>query len=108
MRSLNMMRLAGGVLIVVAFVGCRLIAAPIGLTAQKSKTLKTASVNGSQRSESATMRGFNRPRTQGVRKGDEGKCKLLVRTEIPTIGPKRIPQFNLNITKRKLECDLCC
>lgn len=88
MRSLNMMRLAGGVLIVVAFVGCRLIAAPIGLTAQKRNTLKTASVNGSQRSESATMRGFNRPGTQDVRKEDEGKHRLLVRTETSTAGPK--------------------
>lgn len=65
MKRLNMMRLVGGVLIVVAVLDCLLITAAMGLATQERSTQETASVNWSERSEGAAMSVFNRPDTQG-------------------------------------------
>jgi len=95
-----MMKLVRRVLIVVGVVVSPHITTAIGLTAQKGSTLRTASLNASQRSEISTMRGLDRPHTQGAAKADEGNYELLVRAEIPTSEPKESLELTLTLRNK--------
>ena len=82
-------------MVAIALAGCLVITANVGLAAKKSSPPATTNTNVSQESKNTRMRKPNRPSAKGSQRGNDGKYKLLVRTEILTSDPKEGPRFTL-------------